>query len=343
MTDSTNADREERMEIYPLKFVDQPGVTLQERVWGGDGLARVLGKTLPAGKPIGESWEIADHAHAVSVVGNGAYRGLGLDALRERFGEQLIGARALAMGRGRLPLLVKFLDCQERLSVQVHPDDAYAAANEGGALGKTEMWYVIAAEPGACLWCGLKPGTDRAALERAITEDRVPDTLAAVRVSAGDCFFIPAGTVHALGGGLIVCEIQQNSDVTYRFYDWGRVGLDGKPRELHVEKSLDAIDYGATASPRCRPQVQNLPGGTIARLAQCPQFITEKLTVAGALAGDTGGTSFHALCAVAGEGAVSAGGQSVPLRRGESAMIPCAAGAYQIEGRGLDVLRAFVP
>lgn len=329
------------MNVYPLRFGD----LFMERVWGGSGLERVLDKSLPPGKRIGESWEVSDQPGATSVVCNGAYAGMGLDALRERFPEELLGPRGLAMGRGRLPLLIKFLDCQDRLSAQVHPDDAYAAANEGGSLGKTEMWYVVAASPGAVLWCGLKPGIDRPALERAITEGRVPETLAEVPVSAGDCFFIPAGTVHALGDGLIICEIQQNSDVTYRFYDWDRVGLDGRPRELHVEKSLDVIEYGASRDPRCAVQETNVPGATVTRLVTCPEFAAEKVTVTGRLDSDTGRTSFHTLSAVMGEGHVRVGdGAPEPLRRGQSLLIPSAAGGYDIESAGdLTVLRAFVP
>ncbi|HPT97993.1 MAG TPA: class I mannose-6-phosphate isomerase, partial [Armatimonadota bacterium] len=144
------------MDVYPLRFSD----LFMERVWGGRGLERVLGKTLPPEKRIGESWEVSDQPGAMSAVRNGAYAGLTLGELRERFPEELMGPRGLAMGRGRFPLLIKFLDCEDRLSVQVHPDDAYAAAHEGGSLGKTEMWYVVAAEPGAVLWCGLKPGID---------------------------------------------------------------------------------------------------------------------------------------------------------------------------------------
>lgn len=331
----------EQMQSYPLKF--EP--ILQERVWGGEGLARVLGKPVPSGAKIGESWEVADHPSAISVVCNGVYAGTRLDHLRERFGAQLVGEHPLTVGRGRLPLLIKFLDCQDRLSVQVHPEDAYAATHEDGSLGKTEMWYVVAAAPEARIWCGLTPGTDRAALERAIVERRVPETLAEVPARAGDCFFIPAGRVHALGEGLIICEIQQNSDVTYRFYDWDRVGLDGKPRELHIEKSLDVIDYEATDSPHCRPQVSQLPGATVSRLAACPQFVTDKITVTGLLPCDTEGKSFHTLSTVMGEGYVRVGsGEPEPLHPGDTVLIPCAAGAYEIESAGhLNLLRSYVP
>ncbi|HHX40385.1 MAG TPA: class I mannose-6-phosphate isomerase [Armatimonadetes bacterium] len=329
------------MDVYPLRFSD----LFMERVWGGRGLERVLGKLLPPEKRIGESWEVSDQPGAMSAVCNGVYAGLPLSALRERFPEELLGPRGLAMGRGRFPLLIKFLDCEDRLSVQVHPDDAYAGANEGGSLGKTEMWYVVAAEPGAILWCGLKPGIDRLALESAIAEGRVPETLAEVPVSPGDCFFIPAGTVHALGGGLIICEIQQNSDVTYRFYDWDRVGLDGRPRELHIQKSLDVIRYGEDRDPRCPVQEREVPGATVARLVTCPEFAVEKLVVTGLLESDTGGMSFHALTAVMGEGHVRAGeGAPEALRRGETLLIPGAAGRYEIESAGeLAVLRAFLP
>lgn len=329
------------MTLYPLKF--RP--ILQERVWGGDLLAKALGKPVPPGAKIGESWEVADHPSAVSVVCNGAYAGERLDVLRQRFGADLVGERPLAKGRGRLPLLIKFLDCADRLSVQVHPDDAYAATHEQGSLGKTEMWYVVAARPGARLWCGLKPGINRAALERAIAEKRVPETLAEVPVTAGDCFFIPAGRVHALGGGLLIYEIQQNSDVTYRFYDWDRVGLDGKPRDLHIPQSLDVIDYTTKEDPRCVPQAFSLPGATLYRLAACPQFVAEKIVVTDTFSTDTQGTSFHTLSAIQGEGCVRLErGGSVPIQAGETVLIPCAAGPYTLESvHPLTVLRGFVP
>ncbi|MDH7570718.1 MAG: class I mannose-6-phosphate isomerase [Armatimonadota bacterium] len=332
---------ERALHIYPIKFEE----VFFERVWGGTGLARALGKALPPGVPVGESWEIADHPSAVSVVRNGPYAGRLLSNLREEFGMHLAGPRALTLGRGRLPLLIKFLDCHDRLSVQVHPNDAFAAAVKGGSLGKTEMWYVVDARPGARLWCGLKPGIDRAALQRAIAEGRVAETLQEFPVAPGDSFFIPAGRVHALGEGLLICEIQQNSDVTYRFYDWDRVGLDGKPRPLHVERSLEAIAYEDTRDPRCQPRVAEVPGAAVEQLVECPQFVAEKVTVTGRYHTHTHGTTFHTLSAVEGEGLVCAGeGPPEPLRRGESMLIPCAAGPYSIEATGkLTLLRAWVP
>jgi mannose-6-phosphate isomerase len=329
------------MELYPLKFRD----IYKERIWGGRNLERFLNKTLPPGDaPIGESWEVADHRSETSVVANGAYEGWTLRRLREEFGADLIGEHGLALGRGQLPLLIKFLDAQDVLSVQVHPDDEYAGKFENGELGKTEMWYVLHAEPGAKLILGLKPGTTRESLKSAIEAGKTEECLREVEVKAGDCFFTPAGRVHAIGAGNIICEVQQNSDVTYRLYDWNRVDDDGQPRELHVEKSLDVIRFGDDDIAPATPKLISESGGRVSEWVRCPLFVTEKLEVTSEISGDTKKESFHVLMAVSGEGSVNGGGETYPLKKGESALIPCALGPYEIRSEtGMEVLRSYVP
>lgn len=329
-------------EAYPLKFEN----LYKERIWGGRNLERVLDKPLPSGEdPIGESWEVADHRSDSSVVANGAYKGRTLKALREEFGEDLVGAHGLELGRGQVPLLIKFLDAQDVLSVQVHPDDEYADKNENGELGKTEMWYIIHAEPGAKIISGLKPGVTRDSLQKAIEEGKVEETLQEIEVKAGECYFTPSGRVHAIGAGNIICEVQQNSDVTYRFYDWNRVEANGKPRELHVEKSLDVIDYGNTSDPKSEPKLVSEEGGKVWELVRCPYFLAEKLVVSGTLPGETKGESFHILSCFNGEGEVTGEGfDAVPIRKGESVFVPCALGSYQVASSGgLEILRSSVP
>jgi mannose-6-phosphate isomerase len=221
--------------LYPLTF--RP--TFKERVWGGRELERLYHKPLPPSVPIGESWEISDRPGDVSVVANGPLAGKDLRWLMENHADELLGD-ARPQG-GRFPLLLKILDAQDKLSLQVHPPAGTALAL--GGEPKTEMWYVAEAAPGAELYVGLKRGVSRAEFEQRIEAGSVAECFHRVSVQAGDAMFLPSGRVHALGAGLVIFEIQQNSDTTYRVFDWNRLGLDGKPRELHVPQSLASIDF----------------------------------------------------------------------------------------------------
>lgn len=221
--------------LYPLTF--QP--IFKERVWGGRNLERLYGKPLPPERPIGESWEISDRPGAVSVIINGPLAGKDLRWLMTHHATELLGsARAW---QGRFPLLIKILDARETLSLQVHPPVTQAARLGGDP--KTELWHITDATPGAELFVGLKRGVTRATFEQRLQDGRVAECFHRVPVRAGDTMFLPSGRVHALGAGLVLFEIQQNSDTTYRVFDWGRVGLDGQPRALHVAESLASIDF----------------------------------------------------------------------------------------------------
>lgn len=223
------------MKLYPLVF----DPILKERVWGGRRLEQLYRKKLPPNLPVGESWEISDRPGDVSVVANGPLAGTSLHDLIKKFGKELVGDAALL--QGRFPLLVKILDCEQKLSLQVHPPPGKAA--ELGGEPKTELWYIAQAAPGAELYVGLRRGCTREEFTQKITVGRVEDCFHRVRVRAGDAMFLPSGRVHALGAGLVIFEIQQNSDTTYRVFDWNRVGLDGKPRDLHINQSLESIDF----------------------------------------------------------------------------------------------------
>jgi mannose-6-phosphate isomerase len=222
--------------LYPLTF--HP--IFKERVWGGREMERLYKKKLPAGKPIGESWEISDWPGDVSVIANGLLAGKNLRWLMENHRTELLGDAKPAK-ENRFPLLCKILDAREKLSLQVHPP-AHKAAELGGEP-KTEMWFIADAVPGAELFVGLKRGVTRAEFEKKVETGKVAECFHRVPVRAGDAMFLPSGRVHAIGAGLVIFEIQQNSDTTYRVFDWNRVGLDGKPRELHIAQSLASIDF----------------------------------------------------------------------------------------------------
>ena len=221
--------------LHPLLF--QP--VFMERVWGGRNLERLYQKPLPAGKVIGESWEISDRPEAVSVIANGPLAGKTLRWLMEEHRRGVLGTSADVAGR--FPLLVKILDAQETLSVQVHPPARVAA--ELGGEPKTEMWFITDATPEAALYAGLKQGVTRAQFEQKIADGTVAECLPRLPVKTGDAMFLPSGRLHAIGAGNVLFEIQQNSDTTYRVFDWNRTGLDGQPRALHVAPSLASIDF----------------------------------------------------------------------------------------------------
>src|SRR5262245_60127583 len=207
---------------------------LRSMVWGGRRLSEWFGKRLPQG-PVGESWEISAHPQHVSRVAEGPFLGQSLDDLCRCNSREIFGASAPA--DGRFPLLIKLLDCRDWLSVQVHPTDDIAARLLAGERGKTEAWVVLGADPDARIYAGLVPGTTRADLEARLGHGSVADCLHSFTPRVGDCLFLPAGTVHAVGGGIVLAEVQQCSDATFRLFDWNRVGLDGKPRPLHVHEA----------------------------------------------------------------------------------------------------------
>lgn len=243
-----------------------------ERVWGGRRLETLFGKHLPPRSRIGESWEVVDREDAQSVVHDGPWRGLTLHELWSKHRETLFGTGL--PDTARFPLLFKFLDAQERLSVQVHPPAAVAARL--GGEPKTEMWYLLDTLLDADIYAGLQPGVTRSDFDAALGQGRVADLVHRVQARPGDAIFIPSGRIHAIGSGNLVFEVQQNSDTTYRVFDWNRLGLDGNPRALHVKESLESIDFHDTA-----PQVAVPVGET---LVECDYFKVERWLLDGARA-----------------------------------------------------------
>jgi mannose-6-phosphate isomerase len=256
--------------LYPLRF--EP--IFKPTIWGGHRLGELLNRSLPKTEPIGEAWVVSDQDASPSRVAEGPLQGMTLRQLMQRFGSRLVGPH---VNGGRFPLLLKFLDARDTLSVQVHPDDRHTHLLPPGQRGKTEAWVVLHAEPSSRIYAGLKPGLGPDDLRRALRAGTVADCLGSFVPKPGDCFFLRAGTVHALGGGVVLFEVQQNSDVTYRFYDWDRIDAKtGQPRQLHIEESLACTDFAAGPCGPVEPTVENR-GIRRERLVNCEHFTLTRL------------------------------------------------------------------
>lgn len=301
-----------------------------EKVWGGRGLERAPGIALPAGRPIGETWELSDHGEHRSVVAGGPLAGTRLADLLESDGERLLG-RSRRSRDGAFPLLVKFLDACEALSVQVHPHPEAAARREG-ACAKTECWYVLAARPGAVVYLGPRRDVEPSEFARRARGPEVLSLLEVHPVEAGSFVHVPAGTVHAVGMGVTLVEVQQTSDTTYRIWDWGRTG-----RELHVDAALDAIRFGVVPPRPSRPVARRAGGAWRAELVDCAEFAVERVEPAPSDASDTGGAA-RILVALAGRGVLSCAAGAADLAPGDVWLLPASTGAYRVEGEGLSVL-----
>jgi mannose-6-phosphate isomerase len=294
-------------------------------VWGGRRLGEVLGKPLPAAVPYGESWEISDHPSHRSVVAEGPRAGRTLRDLMEREAEALLGAAVPGF-----PWLVKFLDAWDWLSVQVHPDEESVGSLWPGEGSKTEAWFVLAASPESWVYAGLLPGVDEKALREAVAAGRAADCLHRFRPRPGDCLFLPAGTVHAVGGGVLLAEVQQTSDATFRLFDWNRRDAQGRSRELHVEQAMACMDWrsGPIRPVRAEGYPQE-PGGPAApgavrqRLVSCRYFLldyvrqSEPFTCGGA-------GRLRVLVALHGRGALESGGERYSLTAGDTLLLPAA-------------------
>ncbi|MEZ6137798.1 MAG: type I phosphomannose isomerase catalytic subunit [Pirellulaceae bacterium] len=309
---------------YPLRV--QPH--FRDYLWGGRKLQSRLGKTLPDKGLWAESWELIDHPEHSSLVANGELAGKSLREISRISPQWLLGQRRQDGESPSLPLLLKYLDCQRVLSVQVHPDDVYAQAMVPPDLGKTEAWYIIDAEPGSVLYAGLQPGVTSEALREAIASGTVENCLHKIEPQPGDCIFIPAGTVHALGAGLLVAEIQQASNTTFRLFDWNRVDANGQPRMLHIDQALQVIDF--ESGPRALQIPQPTEQAGRERMVGCNKFCLDRLAAhddAYKIASDG---NFHFLTAPG--GGVELRGETfetMQLRIGESVLIPAAMHALQ--------------
>lgn len=291
-------------------------------IWGGEKLRTKYGKETDVA-PLAESWELSVHPDGLSIIDGGEYDGKTLEwYIRENAG--CLGTRCEG---DELPILIKLIDAADNLSVQVHPNDAQAKEWEN-QNGKTEMWYVVQADRGAKMTCGVKTDVEKEELKRAVAENRVEELLNTVPSHKGDVFFVEAGTVHAIGKGNVIAEIQQNSNVTYRLYDYGRIGANGKPRELHVEKGVKAANCKKT-EPRRIPDCSD---GT-RLLGNCAYFAVKELKINGAKTLCADEKSYHALVVTEGELAVTAEGYTQIVRAGETIFVPAEMGEYVLEGK----------
>jgi mannose-6-phosphate isomerase len=259
--------------LDPLKFIP----ILKRLRWGGRRLGDLLGKSIGPDADYAESWEVCDHGADQSVVASGPWSGWSLQRLVREQGVDLLGQHA---GILQFPLLMKFLDARDRLSVQVHPNDDQARQLIPGERGKTEAWVILEAGPESCVYTGLRPGVNEALLRRAAHQGSIADCLHRVPVAAGDCLFIPAGTVHAIGEGIVLAEVQQSSDVTFRLFDWNRTGSDGRPRPLHLEQAITCINFSRGPVDKVTPAPTAIPGPHTEELVSCPHFTIRRHTSA---------------------------------------------------------------
>lgn len=296
----------------------------KDYLWGGQRLKTDFG--IQSGlNPLSEAWVLSCHPDGPSVLADGPDRGMTLRAWLDKAGKEALGTACEAFED--FPMLIKLIDAKKDLSIQVHPSDAYALEHEG-QYGKTEMWVVLDAEPGASLYYGFDREVSLEEFSSRVSDGTLTEVLRKVPVKPGDVFFIPSGTLHAIGAGLVIAEIQQNSNVTYRVFDYGRLGADGKPRALHVEKALAVTD---------RRPAPALDFGE--HLGDCRYFTTDGHQ--GDFRGDCDGTSFHALLFTDGQGSLTCGGETREVRKGQCWFLPAGSGEYRVTG-GVQTLDAYL-
>lgn len=307
----------------------------KDYIWGGTRLREEYNKNIDV-TPLAETWECSTHPDGPSRVASGAFAGEKLvDVLRAH--PEFIGTHPKTDGEGGLPVLIKFIDAARDLSVQVHPSDEYARTHEHGQLGKTEMWYVLEATPGASLVYGFRQNLTRALLAASLEDDTVEQYLQKVEIHRGDVFLIESGTVHAIGAGAMIVEIQESSNLTYRMYDYHRLGKDGKPRELHIAKALDVVDLRQKPLPeQLQRACEEHDGYSVELLEQCKYFRTERIhldTMLKSVAFATGPASFEVLLCVDGSGTLRGEDVEIAFRKGDCIFVPADSIGLEIRGQ----------
>lgn len=322
-------------EIYPLKF--RP--ILVPKIWGGNKLKTILGKPSDSGN-IGESWEISAVKGNESTVANGVYTGTSITDLIRHMKSDLVGKHVFETFQEEFPLLVKFIDANDDLSIQVHPNDDHAKKRHN-SKGKTEMWYIIEADAGATLFSGLRAPAGNDKILSAIADGSFTSLLNMPTVGSGSAFFIPAGRIHAIKKGILLAEIQQTSDITYRLYDYGRKDNNGKERELHIEESLQAIDHNDTGSGEV---AYTLEKNHFSELAACNYFTTNLLRLEGSIACDyRKRDSFTILICTEGTAKIRYDTESITIKRGETVLIPAAIPKVDIIADCAEIIETYIP
>lgn len=309
--------------MYPMRLIPP----CKDYLWGGNRLRTEFGKQSEQDK-IAESWELACHPDGTSIIANGDAAGTPLQAWLDITGKSALGTRGAAFDR--FPVLIKLIDALDNLSIQVHPDDAYALRVEG-EYGKTEVWYIVDCEPGASLLYGFTHPISQAEFRQRIAENTLLEVARRMPVKPGDIFFIEAGTLHAIGAGILIAEIQQNSNTTYRVYDYGRVGADGKPRALHIDKAAEVTTLApAPAYPQAVPIRQD--GYIETAIASCSYFQTARLDILSHANLCADEASFRHLLVLGGSAMLTAGSDTLPLKKGDSIFLPAGLGDFSIQG-----------
>ncbi len=317
--------------LYPLKL----NAAFKDYLWGGTRLRDEFNKQTNI-NPVAESWELSCHHDGESIIANGKYAGKTLNDYISAEGKKIIGTKA--SDKKDFPILIKFIDAKQSLSVQVHPDDKYAMLHEGES-GKTEMWYVMAAEPNSTLIYGFTKEISHQEFEKRIKDNTLLEVCNQVPIKKGDVFFIEAGTLHAIGAGALIAEIQQSSNSTYRVYDYGRIGKDGKPRQLHIEKALAVTKLQPPArKPGAIAKLNCFTDYKLSILAQCDLFNVSHFNLAGNCYLNAKADSFHSILVLDGEIAITYGKDSFTVKKGDSLFIPAGMGEYILNGTGEFIL-----
>ncbi len=322
--------------FYPIKFAP----VYKDYIWGGRYFDK-FDRQLPEGI-LAESWELSCHKNGVSIAANGELAGKSLPDIIKADPLNILGSRIPADCQ-EVPLLIKFIDANDKLSVQVHPDDNYAAVYEGG-FGKNEMWYVIDAKPGAKLVAGLKSGVTRETFEQAVRDNRIEECLLEVEVQPGDVINIPAGLLHAIGAGIVIAEIQQCSDTTYRVYDYNRVDSNGVGRALHLDKALDVINFClADREAKVSGVKLDISDDFTKTVFLANRFFAcERYNVKGSIIESTDGSKFYVFICLNGQGTIISDSMKVDFKAGETIFIPASMGEYSLEGT-FTSLKTYIP
>lgn len=311
------------MELYPLIF--EP--ILKDRIWGGTKLETYLGKNNLPTATTGESWELSAVPGDISIVREGIYKDKQLSQLLDEFPEEILGSELHKKFGTQFPLLFKFLDAREDLSIQVHPNDELAKKRHN-SFGKTEMWYVMQADEDARIIVGFKKKSGPEEYLKHLKNKNLIEILNEVKVKKGDVFFLETGTIHAIGAGIVIAEIQQTSDITYRIYDWDRVDAQGKSRELHVEQALDAMNYNTTDTQKQYTTVQN----TDNTMVDCPYFTTNYFPLMGKADVKKDGSSFTVYICTEGNYEFKTKDKSYAFKKGDTILVPAALKDFELEG-----------